>query len=83
MALRRASRNGRRQRARELERLYKEVGAQGSIVIVAGVEKPLVDLNNLNDRSLLLQTRRTAAVYVSRHDYMPIKRRTTSTPRSE
>jgi hypothetical protein len=57
----------------ELERLYKEVGAQGSIVMVAGVEKRLVDLNNLNDRFALLQTRRAAAVYVSRHDYMPIK----------
>ena len=57
----------------ELERLYKEVGAQGSIVIVAGVEKRLVDLSNLNDRFALLQTRRAAAVYISRHDYMPIK----------
>jgi hypothetical protein len=57
----------------ELERLYKEVGAQGSIVMVAGVEKRLVDLNNLNDRFALLQTRRAAAVYVSRRDYMPIK----------
>jgi hypothetical protein len=57
----------------ELERLHKEVGAQGSIVIVAGVEKRLVDLNNLNDRFALLQTRRAAAVYISRHDYMPIK----------
>ena len=57
----------------ELERLYKEVGAQGSIVMVAGVEKRLVDLNSLNDRFALLQTRRAAAVYISRHDYMPIK----------
>ena len=57
----------------ELELLYKEVGAQGSIVIVAGVEKRLVDLSNLNDRFALLQTRRAAAVYISRHDYMPIK----------
>ena len=57
----------------ELERLYKEMGAQGSIVMVAGVEKRQVDLNSLNDRYALLQARRSATVWISRHDYMPLR----------
>jgi hypothetical protein len=58
---------------RELRRIFGKAWKQGSIVNVAGVEKRLVTLEELNDRYALLEARGKPSVYVSRIDCMPIK----------
>jgi Family of unknown function (DUF5906) len=58
---------------RELHRIFDKAWKQGSIVIVGGVEKRLVTLEELNDRYALLEAPGKPSAYISRIDCLPIQ----------
>jgi Family of unknown function (DUF5906) len=58
---------------RELHRIFDKARKQGSIVIVGGVEKRLVTLEELNDRYALLEAPGKPSAYISRIDCLPIQ----------
>ena len=56
---------------RELKRIYERVDSD--LVTVAGVEKRLTTLSDLNKRYALLHAPGSASVYISRPDFLPIQ----------